>query len=179
LFLGDSITQLWTMDGISDWNRYFAPLGSYNAGVGGDSTENILWRLDTGNLAGISPKLAVLMVGVNDLTDSPSDIAAGVTAVVQKLQEDFPGIKVLLLGLLPALEPEFGTVVQQKIAQVNALLSPLMDGQHVWFLNVDASFRNPDGSMNTSLYHADDVHPNAAGFDVLAQAIAPWVDALS
>ncbi|HVX15996.1 MAG TPA: GDSL-type esterase/lipase family protein [Pirellulales bacterium] len=179
LFLGDSITQLWTMDGISAWNQYFAPLGSFDAGVGGDTIENVLWRLDAGDLAGISPKLAVLMIGVNDLADSPNDIAAGITAVVQKLQDDFPGIKVLLLGLLPALQPEFGSVAQQQISQVNALLSPLMDGQRVWFLDVDASFQNPDGSMNTSLYNPDHVHPNAAGFDVLAQAIAPWVDALS
>lgn len=179
VFVGDSITQFWTTTGASAWNQYFAPLRSLDAGVKGDTTENVLWRLDNGNLDGIAPRLAVLMVGVNDLSDGASDIAAGVTAVVDKLQSEFPGIRVLLFGILPALQPAAGSPDREEIAAANELIKPLGDGQHVWFLDVGSAFLNRDGSMNTDLYQPDEIHPNAEGYDVLAQAIAPWVQALS
>ncbi|HWB07800.1 MAG TPA: GDSL-type esterase/lipase family protein [Pirellulales bacterium] len=177
VFVGDSITQLWSTEGISDWNQYFAPLHSLNAGVAGDTTQNVLWRLDHGNLTGISPKLAVLMIGVNDLTNSngASDIAAGITAVVEKLQSEFPGVNVLLLGLLPAGQP----ADQREIAGVNERIKPLADGEHVWFVDAGSRFLNSDGSLNTGLYQSDNIHPNAQGYAVLAKAIAPWVQALS
>jgi lysophospholipase L1-like esterase len=179
VFVGDSITQLWATTGLSEWNQYFAPLHSLNAGVSGDTTQSLLWRLDNGNLNGISPKLAVLMIGTNNLVNSASDIAAGITAVVQKLQSEFAGIRILLLGILPAGQPAADSPEQQLVAQVNSLVTPLADGQHLWFLDLDSDFLNSDGSMNLSLYDDNLVHPNAAGFQVLAHIIAPWVQVLS
>jgi lysophospholipase L1-like esterase len=182
LFLGDSITQSWLgKAGTPAWNQFFAPLGSLNAGIAGDTTENVLWRLEHGNLNGISPKVVVLMVGVNDLSEgaTPSDIAAGITAVVQTLRVEFPTTKVLSLGLLPGLQVEADSVMRQEITQVNQLISPLADGQQVWYLDLTGYFVNADGSSNQSLFLYDHTHPDAQGYDMLGLAIAPWVDVLS
>lgn len=182
LFLGDSITQSWLgKGGEATWSQDFAPLGSLNAGVAGDTTENVLWRLEQGNLNGISPKLAVVMIGINDLGEgaSPSDVAAGITAVVQTLRSEFPTTKILLLGLLPGLQVAPDSVFRQEIAAVNQLIEPLADAQNVWFLDLTPYFVNADGSTNQSLYLADHTHPDAAGYQVMAQAIAPWVRLLS
>ena len=182
VFVGDSITQLWQGKvGLPAWNQDFAPLPSVDAGIAGDTIENVLWRLEVGNLNGVSPKLAVVMIGLNDLSQgaSSSDVAAGITAVVQTLRTEFPAIKILLLGLLPGLQVAPDSIYRQEIAQVNQILEPLADGQHVWFLDLTPYFINPDGSTNQSLYQADHTHPNASGYQVMAQAIAPWVRDLS
>lgn len=181
VFVGDSITEQWTTTGSSAWSQYSAPLNSLNAGVGGDTTQNVLWRLDQGNLHGIFPKLAVVMIGINNVTEgnTPSEVAAGITAVVRTLQSDFPGVRVLLLGILPAVEVAANSTMYQKITQINRMVAPLADGQQVWFLDEDSHFLNSDGSLNEDLYQVGDVHPNAQGYQVLAQAIAPWVQVLS
>ncbi|HWB11342.1 MAG TPA: GDSL-type esterase/lipase family protein [Pirellulales bacterium] len=181
VFIGDSITQLWQSTGSSDWNQYFAPLRSLDAGVAGDSTENLLWRLEQGNLNGISPKLAVVMVGVNDVGkgDSAGDVVTGITSVVRTVQNEFPNAKILLLGVLPALQVPANSAVRQEIDQINQAIAPLADGQRIWFLDVSAQLLNPDGSLNQSLFQAGNIHPNAQGYHLLAQAIAPSVQALS
>src|SRR5437763_4798261 len=47
LFLGDSLTQKWDP---SIWTQHFAPVGAMNAGVNGDRTENVLWRIEHSNI---------------------------------------------------------------------------------------------------------------------------------
>jgi lysophospholipase L1-like esterase len=181
VFIGDSITQLWQTTGLSDWNQDFAPLGSLDAGVAGDATENVLYRLGQGNLDGISPKLAVVMIGINDVGkgDSASDVGTGITSVVRTVQNEFPEAKILLLGVLPGLQVAADSSALQEIDQINRTIAPLADQQKIWFLDVSSQFLNPDGSLNQSLFQTGDIHPNAQGYDVLAQSIAPLVRALS
>lgn len=181
VFVGDSITQLWQSEGSTDWEEDFAPLRSLDAGVMGDTTENVLWRLQHGNLNGISPRLAVVMIGINDIIkgDTASDVATGITSVVRTLQNELPGTKILLLGVLPGVEVAANSAIRQEIDQVNQMIAPLADGQRTWFLDVSSPFRTPDGSLNAGLFQADYVHPNVQGYHVLAQAIAPSVQALS
>jgi beta-glucosidase len=130
-------------------------------------------------LKGISPKLAVVMIGINNLSNTVSDVAAGITAVVQRLRNDYPGINVLLLGILPGAQVTATSVYRQEIDQINKLIEPLADGKQVWFLDVGSQFVNPDGSLNESLYQTGNIHPNGEGYAVLAQAIAPWVQVLA
>ena len=87
------------------WQKYYGDRKAMNAGIGGDQTQHVLWRLDNGNIDGIKPKLAVIMIGTNNSgTDSSEDIAAGIKAIVAKLREKLPETKILLLGIFPAAQ---------------------------------------------------------------------------
>src|SRR5688572_13147357 len=98
VFIGDSITEGWEKDGKEVWAKYYAPRNAVNLGIGGDRTQHVLWRLDNGNIEGIKPKLAVLMIGTNNASSNSSEqIADGVTAIVKKLREKLPETKVLVL----------------------------------------------------------------------------------
>ena len=66
IFLGDSITQGWEGEGKEVWAKYYAHRNAVNLGIGGDRTQHVLWRLDNGNLNGLNPKAAVLMIGTNN-----------------------------------------------------------------------------------------------------------------
>lgn len=180
VFLGDSITQLWMMqEGAPVWAHDYASLGALNAGIAGDRTQNLLWRIENGNLNGISPQVAVVMIGTNNilLGDDVPTVIAGIQAVVEELHLRLPNTKILLMGLLPAAPPVPINVMQMANA-VNQSISALADGQSVFYLDVGAYFINADGTINQVLYQPMLIHPNTNGYAVLAGAIAPELDDL-
>src|SRR5687767_11043374 len=96
LFVGDSITDGWRKSGKSTFDEVYGPLDPLNLGIGGDRTQHVLWRLEHGEVEGISPKVAVLMIGTNNLgANTDEEIAAGVTKIVHTLRTRLPKTKVL------------------------------------------------------------------------------------
>ncbi|HET6883852.1 MAG TPA: GDSL-type esterase/lipase family protein [Pirellulales bacterium] len=179
-FFGDSITEYWNSAGQAVWNQNYAPLGALNAGIVGDRTQNLLWRIENGNLNGISPKVAVVMIGVDNiiLGDNAQQTAAGVAAVVEALQQRLPNTKILVLGLLPGNPPFAPPNFAQTISVTNQLISTLADNRNVFYLDMGLAFLNADGSPNGLLYQPGLLHPNAQGFAVWAQTMAPELDAI-
>ena len=104
IFIGDSITHGWEGGGKDVWQQFYGNRNAVNLGIGGDQTCHVLWRLDHGNIDGISPKLAVIMIGTNNAgnaAQSAEQIAAGVKAIVDKLRTKLPQTKILLLAIFP------------------------------------------------------------------------------
>ncbi len=66
LWIGDSITHGWEEKGKAVWEKYYAPRHSFNIGYSGDRTEQVLWRLENGEIDGIAPKVVVIMIGTNN-----------------------------------------------------------------------------------------------------------------
>jgi len=174
LFIGDSITQYWGSIGAPTWNQFYGARKAMNAGIFDDGTENVLWRIEHGNLDGISPKVVVLMIGTVDAYFDPfaRDVAAGVQAVVRELQVKLPHTTILLLGTFPqGVDPT--SPWRQTITASNQIISGLADGRTVDYLDLSSVFLNPDGTLNQSLRTPDLIHPNAQGYAVWAQAMEP------
>ena len=103
IFVGDSITQGWEGQGKDVWEKYYSHRKPLNLGIGGDRTQHVLWRLDNGNIEGIQPKVAVVMIGTNNSgndRNSAGEIVDGIKAIVSKLRRKLPETKVLLLHLV-------------------------------------------------------------------------------
>ncbi len=178
LFLGDSLTWAWQNIGETVWNQYYAPLHALNAGVPGDRTENLLWRIQQGELTGAHPKLVILQIGTNNVdTDSASDIATGVSAVVAALEQQLPDAKILVLGILPrAADPTDRT--RQSAASANELVRGIADNSQIFYSDPSPSFLRTDGSLATDLYLSDNKHLSASGYQVLRAALAEEIDML-
>jgi beta-glucosidase len=102
--IGDSITQGWADEGGRIWDAYYGRRRAVNLGFNGDRTEHVLWRLDHGEVEGIAPKLAVVMIGTNNTGvrhDPPEETAAGIQAILAILRTRLPGTKILLLDVFP------------------------------------------------------------------------------
>ena len=101
MFLGDSITQGWEGGGRKPWQEYMEPLHAANFGIGGDQTQHVLWRITEGHeLQGIHPKVAVVMIGTNNLgSNTDGQIVAGIEKIVKTLHEKRPHMQILLLGV--------------------------------------------------------------------------------
>jgi lysophospholipase L1-like esterase len=175
LFLGDSITRGWAGRGKAVWEHRYEPLRAANFGIGGDRTQHVIWRIENGELEGIKPKVAVVMIGTNNSgNDSAESIAAGVTKIVNLVRAKLPNTKVLLLAVFPRTRPnEEGRVAT--INQVNQIIAKLDDGKMVRFLDIGAKFLGPDGKVPPEIMY-DGLHLTEKGYQIWADAMAPLLE---
>ena len=175
LFLGDSITDGWHGGGKAVWDKNFAPLKAANFGIGGDQTQHVLWRLQHGELDGIKPKLAVLMIGTNNLGgNSDEQIVEGIKAIVAELHKQTPDTKLLLLGIFPrGMKADDGA--RARIKHINSIIAKLDDdGKTIKYLDIGDKFLEADGTLPKSIM-PDALHPNGKGYEIWAAAIMPTV----
>ena len=172
IFIGDSITQGWEGAGKKVWEEYYAKRNAVNLGIGGDRTQHVLWRLENGNIEGIKPKLAVLMIGTNNSGNNTSDqIAAGVTAIVEKLRKDLPETKVLVLGIFPRGADKADA--KRKVNEgTNEQIKKLADDKHVYYLDIGPKFLAEDGTLSKEVM-PDLLHLNEKSYRTWAESIEP------
>ena len=171
IFIGDSITQAWESVGRRVWKKYYGERNAVNLGISGDRTENVLWRLDNGNIKGITPKVAVIMIGTNNTgrnPNTPSEIVDGITAIISKLRKKLPEMKILLLDIFPRGQ----TFNNQRgnIAQVNQTVRKLHDGKHVHYLPIGHNFLEADGDLDRKIM-PDFLHLSPRGYEIWATSI--------
>ena len=146
-----------------------------NLGIGGDRTQHVLWRLDNGNIEGISPKLAVLMIGTNNSngTDNTAEeIGVGIQAIVKKLREKLPTTKVLILAVFPRGEKP--NPQREKNAKASEIASKLADNESIFFLDIGPKFLTADGTLTKEIM-PDFLHLTPKGYEIWAEAIEPSV----
>lgn len=174
IFIGDSITQGWEGSGKATWDKYYGSRRAANYGFSGDRTEHVLWRMENGEIVGERPKVAVMMIGTNNIGHGSSNAdqtALGVKTIVGKLRTVMPDTKILLLGIFPR-----GATASDKmrmdVANATAQFSTLHDGKHVFFLDIGRGFMSRDGEMWKTIM-PDLLHPNATGYEVWAKSMEP------
>jgi beta-glucosidase len=172
LMIGDSITQGWEGAGREVWAKYYAPRNAVNLGIGGDQTQHVLWRLENGNIDGISPKAAVIMIGTNNSGGhTPEQIAEGVQAIVAKLRAKLPETKVLILAIFPRGADE-KDARRQVCMKTNAIVAKLADEKMVFYLDIGPKFLAADGTLSKEVM-PDLLHLNPKSYATWAEAIEP------
>lgn len=171
IFIGDSITQGWEGEGKEVWAKYYAPRNAVNLGIGGDRTQHVLWRLENGNVKGLKPKAAVVMIGTNNSNgddNTPGQIADGVAAIVNKLRTALPETKVLLVSIFPRGE-NFNNQ-RGKILQVNQVIRKLANNENVIWIDFGQKFVTSEGLIPRDLM-PDFLHLTSKGYSIWAESI--------
>jgi lysophospholipase L1-like esterase len=182
IFVGDSITQGWEGKGKDVWDKYYGKRNAANLGISGDQTQHVLWRLENGNIDGISPNLAVIMIGTNNAgaKQSAEDVVAGVTAIVEKLREKLPQTKLLLLAIFPRGAADNDPKREDKMKfnetniKANEIIAKLADGKMIFFMDINDKFLDADHKLPKEIM-PDYLHPNAKGYEIWAEVIEPTV----
>lgn len=176
IFIGDSITHGWEGKGQAVWDEYYGDRNAVNLGIGGDRTQHVLWRLQNGNIEGIAPKLAVVMIGTNNHKDnSAEEISEGITAIIRILRDELPETKVLLLAIFPrGNKPE---EILEKLRKANSLIADLAADPMVTYLDIREAFLDESGNLPKDVM-PDLLHPNEKGYKIWAEAIEPKVKEL-
>ena len=177
LFLGDSLTERFPHDAPGVWRKDMQPRGVLNAGVSGDRTENLLWRLQSGNLDGPTPALLIVLIGTNDLAydgppRSPELAAEGIRTNLLYLRQRLPETPILLLGLLPrGASP--ASELRRNVVAVNRMISRCTDRRTVFYADIGGALLDARG-MLTAEISPDRLHFSEIGYAKLA----PLLDAL-
>ncbi|KAL7825374.1 hypothetical protein AOLI_G00325810 [Acnodon oligacanthus] len=167
LFVGDSMVQLMQQQEV--WKELFSPLHVLNFGIAGDTTCNVLWRLQNGELQNIRPKVVVVWVGTNNYQHTAEQVAGGVMEIVQLLVNQLQHTKVILMGLLPRGEKP--NPLRQKNAEVNRLLQASVSRlKPVQLLDVSSGFIHSDGTI-VSRDMFDYLHLTASGYRRVAKTL--------
>ena len=176
VMIGDSITHNWERQ--KNYAELFSPYNTLNLGFGGDRTENVLWRIQNGEIDNISPKLVTMMIGTNNIPkeDSPADIAAGIKAIVAELRQRLPDARIVIFSIFPRnhhrVEGDF------EVAQdVNKLLPAIADDKHVFHVSINEQFLDDRGQPNPTLYGRDLLHLSNEGYAVWWNALQPILEA--
>ncbi len=173
LFIGDSITAGWGGAGKQVWKDSIAPFRAVQFGIGGDRTENVLWRLQNGNIDGkISPKVIVLLIGTNNTghrEQDPKETAADIKAIADTLQKRFPAAHIILNAVFPRSEKPDN---KRKINDELNTLIAAYESDHVHYLNINDRLMKADGSLDKSIF-PDYLHLSEKGYRIWAEALIP------
>lgn len=177
-FLGDSITRRWGAtdypEFLAHWRKSFHGWNAANFGWGGDTTQNILWRLEHGELDGVNPKVIVLLAGTNNVGRTPSpdvvdDVPRGLRAILELCQRKAPRAAIILMGIFPRND---SAAANAAIAAINPRLARLADGKSVRFLDLGRRLADADGRLHAGMT-VDALHLTVRGYEVWAEALRP------
>ena len=183
-FEGDSITRRWGATDypelLANWNQNFFGWNAADFGWGADRTQNILWRLNNGELDGVNPKIVVLLAGTNNVgnTTPPegddakvADITRGLQAIVRVIESKAPNATIIVTAIFPRND---NMAVMPTIDKINRNLSQLADGGRIRYLNVNDKLADGDGKLLDGMMNArDKLHPTVKGYQVWADALKP------
>jgi len=179
LLVGDSITIQWG----ASWAKQFPERKAVNIGIGGDKTQNVLWRLDHGGVDGLQPKTIVLMIGNNNMFFTPETgvvaAAKGVETCARNLREKFPDAELIVAKILPCHAPK--NRFYEDILLTNAEIDKLNLGSDpkIRVLDLTADFLNADGTIKRALYTPDNIHLSPEGYAAYAARLKPLLEATS
>ena len=194
VFIGDSITHSWegwcdpldleAVDkayekgmlkfrngpGRKVWDEMKKEFRLLNLGCAGDTTQNVLWRIDHGELDGYKTRGVALMIGTNN-GEPAEEIAEGIKAVVRRILEKQPAAKVVLMPIFPA---EHSPSAPRRIrnARASELAKSIADGERVIWLDFNSVFLEKDGTLSAEMM-PDYLHPLEHVYALWRAAIEP------
>jgi lysophospholipase L1-like esterase len=180
IFIGDSITELWLRPGKEIWDKMYAPRHALDFGIGGDKTQNVLWRLENMDVKDLKPKVAVVLIGTNNGKNKAQEIADGVKAVLGKTQATFPGAKIILVSIMPSKRG------LKLMNEVDAIIKDYADGKTIYWLDLvplmsSIPYTTTDGKTGMTwkgIGTRDLLHPDADGYQIWSDAMEPLLSKL-
>lgn len=177
-FLGDSITRRWGATDypkfLEHWKQNFYGWNAADFGWGADLTQNILWRINNGELDGVNPKVIVLLAGTNNIgtrpgPDTAANTAKGIAAIIDTCKVKAPKATIILMAIFPRGD---STLSNAAINETNDRIAKLADGKTVRFLNINDQLLDKDGKLIEGVT-VDNLHPSLMGYEIWAKNLKP------
>jgi len=181
-FVGDSITRRWGATDVQyrplleNWKTNFFGWNAANFGWGGDRIENILWRLENGELDGVNPKVIVVLAGINNVgtgrgdEKKVDDITAGLRQLLRVCQARAPNATVIMTAIFPRND---NMAAIPTISQINRNIAGMTDGKKVRYLDINDKLADKEGRVFPGMLNADQLHPTVKAYQVWADALKP------
>jgi cephalosporin-C deacetylase len=189
-FEGDSITRRWGASDeqyktfLANWKQNFFGWNAADFGWGGDTVQNILWRLNHGELDDVHPKVIVLLAGTNNVGNripaghedaKVAEVTSGIQEILAVFHQKAPEATVLLTAITPRND---NPAVMPIINRINENLSHLADGHPVRYLNINDKLADADGKLFEGMTNPDQLHLTVKAYQIWADALKPQLTEL-
>jgi len=179
-FEGNSIARRWGATDypqfLANWNANFFGWNAADFGWGADRIQNMLWRIENGELDGVNPKVIVILGGTNNVGTRPggdekiADITRGIKALIDLCRSKAPNATIILTGIFPRND---NMAVVPEINRINENISHFADGKSIRYINVNDKLADKDGKLFDGMMGGDKLHPALKGYQVWADALKP------
>ena len=195
VLIGNSITHFWggepalkysdgrprKPNGPNAWASAFGNHRVLNLGFGWDRTQNVLWRLDHGELDGIHPRKVVILIGTNNTSqtqnarmNTPAEIVEGIQAICGRVRSKVPGARIILMAILPR-EQSPTNPRRIMINEINRQLKVFAQKQKITLVDIGPKMLAPDGTLPKEIA-GDFCHPTEKGYQIWADGIRSLID---
>jgi lysophospholipase L1-like esterase len=179
-FEGNSIARRWGAKDypqfLANWNANFFGWNAADFGWGADRIQNMLWRVENGELDGVNPKVIVILGGTNNVGTRPggdekiADITRGIKALIDLCRSKAPNATIILTGIFPRND---NMAVVPEINRINENISRFADGKAIRYININDKLADKDGKLFDGMMGSDKLHPALEGYQVWADALKP------
>ena len=177
ILIGNSIlNSLDDKAGIPVWEKYLDKFNVVNMGFSGDRTENVIWRLQNGEINDIDPKLALVLIGTNNTDGNhylnitqPEELAEGIWEICRIIREKLPKTQILLLGIFPyGYKPNYRDNINKA---TNMIISGFPEkDKNIHYRDISPVFLDAELKVKKSLM-PDYLHPNTDGYLLMFEAL--------
>lgn len=175
VLLGDSLTDNYPV------NECFLniPYKVYNRGIGGDTTEGLVKRLNE-SVFELEPSVVVLLIGINDFAMLPNTtsefLASRIDNLIKQIKYKLPKTKIILEAIYPINKsknpkidhPSVDNKDNQIINETNELLKKI---EEIKFLDLSSVLKDENGELNIE-HTREGLHLNANGYFL----ITPYIE---
>jgi lysophospholipase L1-like esterase len=173
VIIGNSITHYWggtpshaRQWGKETWAKFMEPAGIQNLGCGWDRIENVLWRIEHGELDGYEAEEVILMIGTNNYNlNTDQEIVDGLRYLVRAIKGKQPGAKVKVVGILPRRDAE------KWVKDINKTIKKMAKEENCQYVEAGKGLLLSNGKIDESLFIGDGLHPSDKGYATIAPAL--------
>lgn len=173
VILGNSILHFWAgnpkapyVRGAASWEKYIAPFEPVNMGFGWDRIENMLWRVENGELDDFNAEKIMIMAGTNNLSvnDTDENILLGLQTLIHQIQIRQPNAQIYLSGIFPR------RAYEERIQMLNQKIKLLATMPKIHYFDTSALWLLKSDKINEKLF-SDGLHPNEEGYEKFGKAL--------
>jgi len=174
LFLGDSITQNWEEEefGYPVWQQYYGD-NAVNLGFSADKTQHLLWRITNGEIDNISPEVTILLIGTNNAQDdSAAEIAKGVNAIIDVIENKLPETQLIVHRIFPrgkSTEP-----LRSVTDEASEIFSQRANTPNITYVDINEYFLDGQGDVPQDIM-PDGLHLSTQGYTIWANEISNYI----
>jgi lysophospholipase L1-like esterase len=198
ILIGNSITHFWggepifrdadgkpgIPNGQKVWDSMFSKYRVLNLGFGWDRTQNVLWRLDHGEIDGLHPRTVIINIGTNNTSETSNarkntaeEIVEGIRAICMRVRSKVPGARIVMMALFPREKsPEDPRRIL--INEINNQLKKFADDNKISFVDIGPRMLEPDGTFHPGIT-LDYCHPTEKGYQIWADSIRSFIQCCS
>jgi lysophospholipase L1-like esterase len=190
VLIGNSITHFWggepklkyadgkprNPNGPKTWDSLFSNYRVLNLGFGWDRTQNVLWRLDHGELDGLHPKTVIINIGTNNTSETSNarkntatEIVDGISAICMRVHSKVPDGRIILMAIFPR-EQNPTDPRRVLIKEINEQLVTFANDHKITFVDIGPGMLDADGRFLPGMTF-DFCHPTEKGYQIWADGI--------